>query len=100
MLRHATESLRDAEHVLCEWDGPLRDRLLAAARSFGRAAACEAVWPSALACEARGLLRRLTAAGTLPRTIAAMDEDEVVEAVSRVVELCEAALGPQLQPVG
>ena len=100
MLRHATESLRDAEHVLCEWDGPLRDRLLAAARSFGRAAACDGVWPPARSSEARGLLRRLTAGGTLPGTIASMDEDEVVEAAGRIVELCEAALGRQPQPAG
>ena len=83
------ELLRKAEEVLCERDGPLRDRLLAAAPWFLSALAYRTHWPWPLGARARQIGDRLAAGGSVRAAVVRMDEDAVPEVAGEIVVLIE-----------
>ena len=90
-MDNGIEKLRSGAEALCEWDSPLRERLLFAAMQFWAAYIHQDQWPDSLRRQADPLLRILLQRGRIPDTIASLPEDAVPDLSSRLLEFFELA---------
>lgn len=90
-MSNGIEELRKGAEALCEWDGPLRERLLFAARRFWSAYFFHHEWPEELARRSDAIVRELFERGPIRQTVATMPDAEVPKVASRLLEFIEDA---------
>lgn len=78
--------------VLLDAPGAPRERLGLAGALFWRALRHSHTWPELLRSEAAGLIAKLFRYGSVERTLATLDDQQVLEGLSQLAIFCRAFL--------